>query len=139
MSDLNRFLEAQQDDYVVALAEIQQGKKRSHWMWYIFPQLEELGISSRAKYYGIKNKEEALNYLKNEVLGRRLKEISSALLRLNSNDATQVMGEPDDLKLRSCMTLFSVLPDTDPVFQKVLNKYFEGQGDPKTLKFLNKN
>lgn len=139
MSDLNRFLEAQQDDYVVALAEIQQGKKRSHWMWYIFPQLEELGISSRAKYYGIKNKEEALNYLKNEVLGRRLKEISSALLRLNSNDATQVMGEPDDLKLRSCMTLFSVLPDTDPVFQKVLNKFFEGQGDPKTLKFLNKN
>ncbi|HRH11255.1 MAG TPA: DUF1810 domain-containing protein [Bacteroidia bacterium] len=139
MSDLNRFLEAQQDDYVVALAEIQQGKKRSHWMWYIFPQLEELGISSRAKYYGIKNKEEAMNYLKNEVLGRRLKEISSALLRLNSNDATQVMGEPDDLKLRSCMTLFSVLPDTDPVFQKVLNKFFEGQGDPKTLKFLNKN
>jgi len=139
MSDLNRFLEAQQDDYVVALEEIQQGKKRSHWMWYIFPQLEELGISSRAKYYGIKNKEEAMNYLKNEVLGRRLKEISSALLRLNSNDATQVMGEPDDLKLRSCMTLFSVLPDTDPVFQKVLNKFFEGQGDPKTLKYLNKN
>jgi uncharacterized protein (DUF1810 family) len=98
-----------------------------------------LGISSRAKYYGIKNKEEALNYLKNEVLGRRLKEISSALLRLNSNDATQVMGEPDDLKLRSCMTLFSELPDADPVFQKVLNKFFEGQGDPKTLKFLNKN
>jgi len=139
MSDLNRFLEAQQDDYVVALAEIQQGKKRSHWMWYIFPQLEKLGISSRAKYYGIKNKEEALNYLKNEVLGRRLIEISSALLRLNSNDAKQVMGEPDDLKLRSCMTLFSELPDTDPVFQKVLNKFFEGKGDPKTLVFLNKN
>lgn len=108
-------------------------------MWYIFPQLEELGISSRAKYYGIKNKAEAQSYLKHVVLGTRLIELSSILLELNSDDATEIMGKPDDLKLRSCMTLFSKLTDTDPVFQKVLNKFFHGEGDPITLALLNKN
>lgn len=139
MFDLDRFLEAQQSKYAVALSEIRNGKKSSHWMWYIFPQLETLGTSTNAKFYGIKNKEEAQFYLKHEVLGRRLIEISSALLHLKSNDANEVMGDPDDLKLRSCMTLFSELPDADPVFQKVLIKFFHGECDPKTLAFLNKN
>lgn len=139
MSDLNRFLEAQQNNYALALSEIQQGKKRSHWMWYIFPQLEILGSSPNAKFYGITNIEEAQSYLHHEILGKRLIEISSALLELKTKDANEVMGYPDDVKLRSCMTLFSELSDTDPVFQKVLNKFFHGESDPKTLAFLNKN
>ena len=136
MSDLSRFIKAQETDYERALSEIRSGHKRSHWIWYIFPQIAGLGFSSTAQYYAIKDREEAEDYLKNDLLRERLVEISEALLQLESNDAGDVMGYPDDLKLRSSMTLFhEVAPEID-VFQKVLDKFFEGKPDQKTIELL---
>ena len=136
MSDLSRFVKAQETDYERALSEIRSGHKRSHWIWYIFPQIAGLGFSSTAQYYAIKDRKEAEEYLKNDLLRERLVEISEALLQLESNDAGDVMGYPDDLKLRSSMTLFhEVAPETD-VFQKVLDKYFEGMPDQRTIELL---
>ena len=136
MSDLSRFIKAQETDYERALSEIRSGHKRSHWIWYIFPQIAGLGFSSTAQYYAIKDREEAEDYLKNDLLRERLVEISEALLKLESNDAGDVMGYPDDLKLRSSMTLFhEVAPEID-VFQKVLDKFFEGKPDQKTIELL---
>ncbi|HTD99024.1 MAG TPA: DUF1810 domain-containing protein [Mucilaginibacter sp.] len=136
MSDLQRFLDAQQRDYATALNEIKAGQKRSHWMWYIFPQVAGLGFSEMARRYGIKDRDTALEYLRHPVLGRRLIEIANALLTNGSSDAMQVMGTPDDMKLRSSMTLFALLPGTDPVFEKVLQKYFHGEKDKATLELL---
>ena len=136
MSDLSRFLKAQETDYKRALSEIRSGQKRSHWIWYIFPQIAGLGFSSTAQYYAIKDRQEAEEYLKNDLLRDRLVEISEALLQLESNDAGEVMGYPDDLKLRSSMTLFhEVAPETE-VFQKVLDKFFEGKPDQRTIELL---
>ena len=136
MSDLSRFIKAQETDFERALSEIRSGHKRSHWIWYIFPQIAGLGFSSTAQYYAIKDREEAEDYLKNDLLRERLVEISEALLMLESNDAGDVMGYPDDLKLRSSMTLFhEVAPEID-VFQKVLDKFFEGKPDQKTIELL---
>ena len=136
MSDLSRFLKAQETDYKRALSEIRSGHKRSHWIWYIFPQIAGLGFSSTAQYYAIKDRQEAEEYLKNDLLRDRLVEISAALLQLESNDAGEVMGYPDDLKLRSSMTLFhEVAPETE-VFQKVLDKFFEGKPDQRTIELL---
>ena len=136
MSDLSRFVKAQETDYARALSEIRSGHKRSHWIWYIFPQIAGLGFSSTAQYYAIKDRQEAEEYLKNDLLRDRLVEISEALLKLESNDAGEVMGYPDDLKLRSSMTLFhEVAPEMD-VFQKVLDKFFEGKPDQKTIELL---
>lgn len=129
---LNRFLTAQEKDYATALAEIRQGRKRSHWMWYIFPQIEGLGHSSMARHYAIRDLAEATAYLAHPVLGPRLVEISQALLGLSSNDATAVMGSPDDLKLCSCMTLFSLVPGADVVFVQVLAKFFKSRIDERT-------
>ncbi|HEY6901643.1 MAG TPA: DUF1810 domain-containing protein [Puia sp.] len=133
---LDRFLTAQTQDYAAALAEIRNGKKRTHWMWYIFPQIQGLGSSSNAVYYAIRDLHEAEAYLKHPTLGPRLIEISQALLALPGNNATQIMGTPDDLKLRSCMTLFAMVPQTDPVFQQVLDKFFMGKKDAKTLSII---
>src|SRR6476661_9780856 len=135
-TSLQRFLDAQVADYAVALAEIQQGYKRSHWMWYIFPQIQGLGFSSTAQYYAIRDAQEAQAYLQHPVLGPRLLRISEALLALPGADAADIMGYPDDLKLRSSMTLFGALPGTSPVFQQVLDKYFKGQPDERTLQLL---
>ena len=136
MSDLSRFIKAQKKDYKRALSEIRSGHKRSHWIWYIFPQIDGLGFSSTAQYYAIKDREEAEDYLKNDLLRDRLVEISEALLQLESNDAGDVMGYPDDLKLRSSMTLFrEVAPEID-VFQRVLDKFFEGKPDQKIIELL---
>ena len=136
MSDLSRFIKAQETDYESALSEIRSGHKRSHWIWYIFPQIDGLGFSSTAQYYAIKDREEAEDYLKNDLLRERLVEISEALLQLESNDAGDVMGYPDDLKLRSSMTLFhEVAPEID-VFQKVLDKFFGGKPDQRTIELL---
>ena len=136
MSDLSRFIKAQETDYEQALAEIRSGHKRSHWIWYIFPQIDGLGFSSTAKYYAIKDRKEAEDYLKDELLRDRLVEISEALLQLKSDDAGDVMGYPDDLKLRSSMTLFhEVAPEID-VFQKVLAKFFDGKPDQRTIELL---
>src|SRR5215469_10085358 len=111
--DLKRFIVAQERDYAVALAEIRAGRKRSHWMWYIFPQMEGLGHSEMAERYAISSLEEAAAYLADGVLGPRLVEISRVLMGLGTNDATAVMGRPDDLKLWSCMTLFSMVEGAD--------------------------
>ncbi|MDB5156098.1 MAG: calpastatin [Mucilaginibacter sp.] len=136
MDDLQRFIDAQEADFTIALAEIKNGRKRSHWMWYIFPQLRGLGSSDNAMYYGIQNIDEAEEYINHPVLGQRLMEICLALLQLKSNNANEIFGSPDDLKLRSSMTLFASLPDAYPVFQSVLEKFFNGEPDDKTLRLI---
>jgi uncharacterized protein (DUF1810 family) len=134
--DLQRFIDAQQGDYATALSEIKNGRKRSHWMWYIFPQVQGLGFSSTSKHYAIKGIDEARAYLAHPVLGKRLIEISSELLKLPANDANSIFGSPDDMKLRSSMTLFAEVPGADGVFQKVLDKFFNNEKDTLTLQQL---
>lgn len=134
--NLERFVVADERDYANALAEIRAGEKRTHWMWYIFPQLAGLGHSSTAQYYAIKNLREAAAYLEHPVLGRHLSEISAALLCISHNNAGTIFGLPDDLKLRSCMTLFGFIPGADPVFTRVLEKFFSGRFDNKTVALL---
>jgi uncharacterized protein (DUF1810 family) len=137
MNNLQRFISAQEGDYETALKEIRSGRKRSHWMWYIFPQIDGLGFSDMAKRYGIKDLTEAAQYLEHPLLGSRLIEISQALLELPGNNATEIMGSPDNLKLHSSMTLFSLIPATNPVFDAVLKKFFKGQQDNGTLRLIN--
>jgi uncharacterized protein (DUF1810 family) len=132
-SDLSRFVKAQQYDYDQALREIRSGRKRSHWMWYIFPQIQGLGFSSTAQYYAIRDLQEAKDYLAHPVLGPRLREISSALLSLEGLSAHEIFGFPDDLKLRSCMTLFRLADLEDSLFEQVLEKYYDGIPDSKTV------
>jgi len=134
--DLNRFLEAQKDDYQQALAEIRRGRKRSHWMWYIFPQYEGLGFSSTSRQYAIKSIAEAEAYLAHPVLGPRLIECVEALLGVEGRSAHDVFGSPDDLKLRSCATLFACVSPDGSVFHQLLDKYFQGERDPKTLRLV---
>lgn len=134
--DLERFIEAQQYAYEIALMEIKQGAKYSHWMWFVFPQLKELGRSVTAKYYGIDDIEEARKYLEHPVLGMRLKEISEELLMLNTDDPYRVMGEIDGLKLCSSMTLFAEIEGYDSVFGKVIDKYYNGKKDMNTIRLL---
>ncbi len=135
-SDLSRFIIAQQQSYKTALREIQKGRKTSHWIWYVFPQIEGLGRSSTAQYYSIHDMQEAKDYMKDPYLSQNLIEISEALLELDSNNATEVMGYPDDMKLRSSMTLFMAAAPEELVFQKVLNKFYNGKPDRWTLQIL---
>ena len=135
MHDLNRFISAQERSYDAALREITSGHKATHWMWYIFPQIAGLGFSSTARFYAISSMQEARDYYAHPVLGKRLVEISEALLALDTNDAAAVMGYPDDLKLRSSKTLF-LAASGDAVFQKVLDKFYSGKPDSKTLSIL---
>ena len=135
---LQRFEDAHRQDYETALAEIRRGRKTSHWMWYIFPQLKGLGYSPTAQYYGIENLAEAEAFLAHPVLGPRLREISAALLELESCDALAVMGSTDHFKLRSCMTLFLAADPTAEVFQHVLDKFYQGRPDGRTLGLLQK-
>jgi uncharacterized protein (DUF1810 family) len=134
--NLQRFLDAQATDYTQALAEVKAGRKRSHWMWYIFPQVQGLGFSETSRFYGIKDLTEATAYLQHPVLGGRLMSICEALLALPGSNATSIMGSPDDMKLKSSMTLFSTVPEAPPVFQAVLAKFFGGKHDDKTLRLL---
>ena len=134
--NLERFISEQKEDYEIALTEIKAGRKRSHWMWYIFPQIHGLGYSAISQRYAIQSAEEAKEYMKNKVLREHLLEISEALITLDTSDATAVMGFPDDLKLRSCMTLFAQITPEYEVFQKVLEKYYGGVKDPKTMEVL---
>lgn len=131
--NLKRFLDVQERDYPIALQEIKKGEKRTHWMWYIFPQLKGLGRSYNADYYGIKDLSEAKAYLENDTLKERLEEISSVFLSLESNDALKIMGSPDHYKLKSSMTLFSAVPGSSPVYEKVLVKFFEGRKSGRTV------
>lgn len=133
---LQRFEDAHRQDYETALAEIRRGRKTSHWMWYIFPQLKGLGYSPTAQYYSIENLAEAEAFLAHPVLGAHLVEISRALLALETNNADLVFGYPDNLKLRSSMTLFAQVREADPVFGQVLDKFFEGKPDQRTLELL---
>ena len=130
--NLSRFVEAQAGVYPIALQELQQGRKRSHWMWYIFPQLKHLGLSYNAKFYGLSGIEEAAEYLQEPTLGARLREIAETILTLSTDNAREVFGSIDAMKLRSSMTLFDAVSPND-VFAQVLDKYFNGQRDSKTL------
>ena len=131
--DLSRFHTAQARDYDTALSEIRSGRKRSHWIWYIFPQIQGLGYSSTAQYYALQDLDEAKAYLADPVLRERLLEISGALLDLDCSDPSSVMGYPDDLKLRSSMTLFALADPECPVFPAVLRKFYHGEMDERTI------
>ena len=133
---IERFVRAQWDVYQHALEEIKNGKKQSHWMWYIFPQIRGLGFTDYNVYYGIKDIHEASEYLNDPILGKRLVEISEAVFRHQGKTALEIFGKPDDRKLKSCMTLFSQIQNTDPIFQKVLEKYYMGFPDDKTIAIL---
>lgn len=134
--DLARFLRAQEGVYHQALAELRKGRKETHWMWFRFPQLDGLGRSSTARLYAIKGIEEARAYRQHAVLGNRLLECSQALLNLPGCDANEVLGVPDDRKLKSCMTLFARVSDPNSLFERVLSKHFHGQPDHRTVELL---
>jgi uncharacterized protein (DUF1810 family) len=134
--NLNRFVQAQQGVYEHALAEIRNGRKRSHWMWFIFPQFEGLGFSSTSRLYAIKSVAEAQAYLDHAVLGPRLIECAEAVLSVQGKSASEIFGSPDDVKLRSCATLFAHLAPATPVFDRLIDVYFQSQRDDKTLQLL---
>jgi len=136
MNSLDRFVLAQRDTYATALREIRSGKKRSHWMWYIFPQLRGLGMSINAYTYGINGASEAVAYLKHPLLSARLIEITEALLSLDGSDPVSVFGYTDAMKLRSSMTLFATVSDMGSPFSRVLDKYYAGEMDEITLNML---
>ena len=135
-TDLNRFKKAQEADYEKALAEIRSGKKVSHWMWFIFPQIIGLGQSRMSIYYSLKNLDEAKEYMKDPVLSARMNEVCTALLELDCEDATEIFGTPDDYKLRSSMTIFKTACPDNAVFQMVLDKFFEGKEDRRTIELI---
>ena len=135
--NLNRFIRAQERDYEMALLELKEGKKRSHWMWYIFPQLKGFGSSAMSEFYGIDGLEEAKAYYDNKYLREHLLEVSRTLLTIASDDVTSILGYPDDLKLQSSMTLFLFVDPKEDIFGKVLDKYYNGKKDMKTIKAIN--
>jgi uncharacterized protein (DUF1810 family) len=136
VSNLNRFLEAQETKYNDALYEIKNGKKLTHWMWYIFPQIAGLGFTDFNVFYAIQNKEEATQYLNHPVLGKRLLEITKVLVEINGKTALEIFGKPDERKLKSSMTLFSILNNPNPIFQQALDKYYNGMKDENTLQLI---
>ena len=136
--NLERFLKAQEKDYELALKEICNGHKESHWIWYIFPQLKGLGYSSNAKYYGIADLTEAKAYLANDILNRRLREISLELLKLD-DDIKKIVGEIDAYKIKSSMTLFAKASEDNQIFLDVLAKFYNSEYDEKTLNILKNN
>lgn len=137
--DLQRFVSAQERVYRDVLAELRGGRKHSHWMWFIFPQFEGLGYSATSKHYAIKSPQEAHAYLQHPILGTRLVECAETVLQLTGRSASEIFGSPDDMKLRSSMTLFAAVADNASVFARVLDKYFGGKPDQKTLDLLAKH
>jgi uncharacterized protein (DUF1810 family) len=131
--DLDRFVRAQEADYERALAEIRNGRKRSHWMWYVFPQSAGLGLSATSQRYAINSLAEARAYLAHPMLGPRLTEIAEAVLNVRGRTAHEIFGSPDDLKLNSSATLFALVSPADSVFHRIIDKYFDGSRDEKTL------
>jgi uncharacterized protein (DUF1810 family) len=134
--DLNRFVDAQRTTYASALAELRRGHKRSHWMWFVFPQLAGLGRSATAERYAIASLAEAEAYLKHPVLGPRLIECATTVLDVEGRSAHEIFGSPDDLKLRSCATLFALVSAPELVFSRLLAKYFDGREDEQTVRLL---
>ena len=137
--ELSRFVEAQSSSYEVALKELKAGQKRSHWMWFIFPQVAGLGSSSMARRYAIGSRAEAVAYLEHPLLGERLQRCVAALLEVEGRSAEQIMGSPDWMKLQSSMTLFAEISPTGSGFEQLLKKYYRGEKDPKTLSFLSQD
>lgn len=133
---LERFVEAQNRVHASVLEELAAGKKKSHWMWFVFPQLKALGKSPTAQYFGLESRDEALAYWRHPVLGGRLKECTRLVLSINNKTANEIFGSPDDLKFRSCMTLFSHVAPEVAVFRQALERFFGGQSDEKTLEIL---
>lgn len=133
--NFNRFTDAHAKYYAQALSEIKAGRKQSHWMWYIFPQLQGLGNSRNSYYYGISDLNEAKAYLENPELKKHLVEISDVLYKCDG-DITTIMGYPDDLKLLSCMTLFNVADPSIDIFQKIIDKFYSGEKDQKTIDLI---
>ena len=134
--NLARFVEAQRRDYAQALSEIRHGRKQSHWMWYIFPQFEGLGSSPTSRHYAIRSEAEAAAYLAHPVLGPRLHECAEAVLGVEGSSAHDVFGSPDDMKLRSCATLFGSVSPVGSVFHRLLEKWFEGKPDARTVRLV---
>ena len=134
--NLNRFLEAQEYDHARALSEIRAGRKRSHWMWYVFPQFAGLGASETSRRFAIRSAAEAEAYVRHPVLGPRLVECAEAALGLERLSAHDVFDSPDDLKLRSCATLFAAVSPPGSIFERLLDKYFQGESDEQTLRLL---
>ena len=134
--DLQRFVRAQEGTYERALSELKNGQKQSHWMWYVFPQFEGLGFSRTSQRYAIKSLAEARAYLAHQVLGPRLVECATVLSRVEDLTANDILGFPDDLKLRSCATLFAHVSANDSVFHRLLDKYFDGHDDEATLRLM---
>ena len=136
--NLERFLDAQASSYETALAELRAGGKRSHWMWFIFPQMRGLGHSDRAQFFGIGSLEEALAFHSDPILGRRLRECVAALVKLPGKSAEEILGSVDALKLQSSLTLFRIAAPGEPLFQRALEQYFDGELDPHTIGLLEK-
>jgi uncharacterized protein (DUF1810 family) len=134
--ELERFLTAQAPVYAQALVELNSGRKRSHWMWFVFPQLAGLGHSPTARYYAIGSRAEAEAYLRHAVLGGRLRECTAAVLAVEGRTLAEIFGFPDDLKFRSCMTLFAAVDEEPSPFTRALERYCGGQPDPRTLSLL---
>lgn len=134
--DLNRFVLAQADVYETALTEIKRGRKRSHWMWFVFPQFAGLGVSATSQHYAIKSLDEARAYLAHPLLGPRLVECAEALLAVEGRTAHDIFGSPDDMKLRSCATLFALVSPVDSAFQRLLERYYGGISDENTLRLV---
>lgn len=134
--DLQRFVHAQQSIYPQALAELRAGYKQSHWMWFVFPQMAGLGHISMAQRYAIADLHEAQAYLQHPLLGPRLEECAQALLQHPDRTARQILGSPDDMKLRSSMTLFATAAPEQTIFQQLLDSFYDGKADPETLKRL---
>ena len=133
---LGRFIEAQQSVYEQALAEIRAGRKRTHWMWYVFPQFTGLGSSPTSVHYAIKSRDEAREYLAHPVLGRRLVECAEAVLQIPDRSAHAIFGSPDDMKLRSSATLFASVSADGSVFQRVIDEFFDGAPDQRTIELM---
>lgn len=131
--DLNRFIEAQEVNYADALSELRAGRKSSHWMWYVFPQLAGLGHSAMSYRYGIRSEDEARAYLAHPILGPRMSECAEAVLAIENRSARDIFGSPDDLKLKSCATLFAHVSPPGSVFERILDKYYSSERDPRTL------
>ena len=137
--DLDRFLEAQEDAYDAALDELKAGRKRSHWIWFVFPQMAGLGHSPTAQHYGIRSLEEAQAYLAHPILGARLHECLKALQLVETNDAREVFGDLDAMKFRSSLTLFAEADPGDAIIEAALDRWFGGTKDEKTLQLLGRN
>jgi uncharacterized protein (DUF1810 family) len=134
--DLQRFVDAQDPVYGQVCAELQAGQKSSHWMWFVFPQFQGLGQSAMAKRYAIASRDEAIDYLAHPVLGPRLRQCTQLMLRHQGKSALQILGTPDDVKFRSCMTLFALVQPGEGLFNDALKKYFAGRADQKTVEML---